>query len=148
MRIFMKKILPIAAALAAVVALAGCSKRITDPVGTAKPSLSPRTTETAGPSASPSAAATDTASPGNTAEASHEPGSITGFMEGGVVDPDDVPELVAALAEHEEYRDMSIQSITYKLYEERQAYYVVLQGEGEATHPVYVFADGSIILGM
>ena len=40
---------------------------------------------------------------------------------------------------------MAIQSVTYKLYEGRQAYYVVLQGEGEASHPIYVFADGSII---
>jgi outer membrane protein len=56
-------------------------------------------------------------------------------------------ELMAALGERADYRDMAVQSVTYKLYEGRQAYYVVLQGEGEATHPVYVFADGSIIDG-
>ncbi len=66
-------------------------------------------------------------------------------MEGVVVDPDDVPQVVALLSKHSDYKDMAIQSITYELYEGRQAYYVVLQGEGEASHPVYVFADESIV---
>ena len=61
------------------------------------------------------------------------------------MDPEDVPELTAMLAGQTEYADMKVQSITYKLYEGRQAYYVVLQGEGDASHPIYVFADDSIV---
>ena len=65
-------------------------------------------------------------------------------MEGLVIDPEDLPETLRALTEKAEFAGMQVQSVTYKLYEGRQAYYVVLQGAGEATHPVYVFADGSI----
>ena len=145
-------------AIALTLALTACKMNPTTPERTAAPSLSPEASASAeaspslSPSPSPSPLMTDEASPspagsedaGGTAEAN----AIPGFMEGSIVDPADVPELMAQLSEHADYKDMTVQSITYKLYEGRQAYYVVLQGEGEAAHPVYVFADGSIIDGV
>ena len=70
---------------------------------------------------------------------------IDGFMEGAIVKPEDVPELMKLLSEDEEYKDLSVQSITFKMYEGRQAYYVVLQGEGDASRTLYVFGDDTII---
>ncbi|MBR3382678.1 MAG: hypothetical protein IKG85_06535 [Clostridia bacterium] len=141
----------LAAALAA--ALCACTKSMDEHV----PNGSPAASETAeaGRSAGPTPEASEqqtapaeaSASPeaSETAEGSEPAGGLEGFMEGEIVDPDSVPELIAMLAERADYKDMAVQSITYKLYEGRQAYYVVLQGEGEAAHPVYVFADESII---
>ena len=136
-------------ALIAVAAGCACTGAKT-PTPSARPSASPLM-----PSASPSASPTK---PQASAEASVSPSagaseaapsqgtdSITGFMEGGIVDPEDVPELTALIKRSAEYADMAVQSITYKLYEGRQAYYVVLQGEGDASHPIYVFADDSIV---
>lgn len=143
MRDHIKRILAVLMCAAALFSLAACSRRVTDPKGTAKPSLQPRAAESAMPS--PSADATESMTPSQSPSSTGAEGEISGFMEGTVVDPDDAPELTAALAKLEEYKDMAIQSVTYKLYEGRQAYYVILQGEGEASHPVYVFADGSVV---
>ena len=153
-----KTICVIAAALLAAGALAGCGMGSGAAKPTAGPSALPEMTGRASQAPSAEASAEPSASPeasvpaGTEAARSEEPdgsgqGGIPGFMEGAVVDPETVPELMAALGERADYRDMAVQSVTYKLYEGRQAYYVVLQGEGEATHPVYVFADGSIIDG-
>ena len=114
------------------------------------PSLSPEASAAAyasqAPSPSPLITEEGSPSPTGSEEAggAAEADAIPGFMEGSIVDPEDVPELMAQLADHDDYKDMTVQSVTYKLYEGRQAYYVVLQGEGEATHPIYVFADGSV----
>lgn len=146
----------------AVIALfaSGCAKNGGMSMETPKPSAA------AGASASPKASASpsQTASASPSAEATGALGSetamtegasaspsadvgasIEGFMEGGIVDPDDVPELTALFAKAEEYKDAAIQSITYKLYEGRQAYYVVLNGTEGAERTVYVLGDGSII---
>ena len=66
-------------------------------------------------------------------------------MEGAVINPEDAPFVVETLSRHAEYKDLAIQSITYKVFEERQAYYVILQGEGDASIRVYVFPDGSVV---
>ncbi|MCR5809510.1 MAG: hypothetical protein K6G56_08135 [Clostridiales bacterium] len=154
MHFFKKKLLPLLLALTVLLA-AGCSKKIGEPDNSAKPSASPKATAETSPSAmasespmtSPSGSpeASPDASPDTSPDASQEADAIPGFMEGEIVDPDDVPSLVALLAEHEGYRGMSIQSITYKLFEGRQAYYVILQGEGEASYPVYVFGDDTVV---
>jgi hypothetical protein len=67
------------------------------------------------------------------------------FAEGEVADPESLPELEKLLKEDPRFRDMSIQSVTFKMHEERRALYVVLQGDGDASHPVYVFEDGSVL---
>lgn len=150
-----KRSFKLAAALlltAMLAAAAGCAcTGGKTPMPSARPSASPLM-PSASPSARPTQEAMNTAeaslSPSaNASEAASSPGAdaIEGFMEGGIVDPDDVPELTALLSRSTEYADMAIQSITYKLYEGRQAYYVILQGEGDASHPVYVFADDSIV---
>lgn len=163
MRIFIRKAIILMLAAVLLICFAGCAGGKGSPKGTAKPSASPKATESPAPSPSASTSPESSASPsastgpeGSTSpEGSVDPsasaspdaaaGGIEGFMEGAVVDPDDAPQLVKLLSEHSDYRDMAIQSVTYKLYEGRQAYYVVLQGEGEASHPIYVFADNSII---
>lgn len=157
MRFFIKRWLSLLLIAAFALAFAGCSKKLSAPKDTAAPSKSPVTSPSQNaqirasdrPSASPTDEAKQTAQ--SSEEASEKPGetsgadSIEGFMEGSIVKPEDAPALVKLLAERSEYKDMSIQSITYKLYDGRQAYYVVLQGEGEASHPIYVFADDTII---
>lgn len=141
-------------ALALPLALTACGMAEDKPKATASPSLSPEASAAAHASQapSPSPLITEEGSPSPTgseeAGGAAEADAIPGFMEGSIVDPEDVPELMSQLADHDDYKDMTVQSVTYKLYEGRQAYYVVLQGEGEATHPVYVFADGSIIDGV
>lgn len=149
------KILLAAALIAAMLAaFSGCHKKIEggEPGVSETPKLTagPSPADSASPSGSP--ASKETAGPGGSAGPSSSPGasgspagdSIEGFMEGEVVDPDSVPELISALAEHDEYRGLSVQSITYKYFGGRQAYYVILQGEGSASRSVYVFADGSV----
>lgn len=167
MKKFFKVFLPLLIVAAMIAALGGCSNRQGGVTPSAKPS--------ANPGSSPSAGASDEpmGSEGNSAEPSMEPSiipsgdpsadpspdpsagpsesadplfptdAIEGFMEGEVVDPENAPELMRFLEAR--YTGMGVQSITYKLFEERQAYYVVLQGEGEASHPVYVFADGTVM---
>ena len=141
-------------ALALPLALTACGMAEDKPKATASPSLSPEASAAAyasqAPSPSPLITEEGSPSPTGSEEAggAAEADAIPGFMEGSIVDPEDVPELMSQLADHDDYKDMTVQSVTYKLYEGQQAYYVVLQGEGEATHPVYVFADGSIIDGV
>lgn len=149
-------------AAAMLAALSGCAKKVTEPKKTAAPTMKPAATETAKPSdtalPSETAGASETVGASENAEASQSPdssggpantegklGFSEGFMEGKVLKPEDVPELIELLQKDSRFKDMSIQSVTHKYYEERQAYYVVLQGEGEASHPIYVFADGTII---
>lgn len=158
----MKKLLiAVCAVTAAAAALicASCAKKPAEPVNTARPSANPTAsaspTQTAAASASPDVSASPDASvqPDGSREpdASASPGSaegdneIDGFMEGLVLDPKELPEMLRALTQKDEYAGYAVQSVTYRLYDGRQAYYVVLQGEGEASHPVYVFADGSVI---
>jgi len=169
MRIFIKRILPLMLAAVMAGTLAACAAKLETPGGNASPTNSPRPSASpapsaaasAEPSASPEASADPSGSPETSGDPSGSPdasdgpmdspgntgdvtGMIEGFMEGVVVDPKDVPELIAMLAAKEDYKDMSVQSITYKTFEGRQAYYVILQGEGEASHPVYVFADDTV----
>ena len=147
-KISIKYLLPLLGLLAAAALLSGCNAK--DAKHGALPSVSPSASATAGaktPSATASAAPSETAnaslspsvSPSETGAA-----GIEGFIEGGIVDPEDAPKLTALLKEKAEYADMAIQSITYKLREGRQAYYVVLQGAGDASKPLYVYADGTI----
>lgn len=152
MRIFIKKLLPVLLAVVLIAGFAGCHAR-TDGKNPAV-SNSPKTS--AAPSGSPMASASpganETESPMGSASPSGSPMTsgnpsdmIEGFMEGVVVDPADAPFAVETLSRHADYKDLAIQSITYKLYEERQAYCVILQGEGDASIRVYVFPDGKVI---
>ena len=141
---FIKRMTAAAAALMMLAAFAGCAGRLS------APNEKNKATESPAPSSRPTSAPTESTIPTESSlpaetlpSASPEGtgGVIEGFMEGKVLDPEDVPEIVSLLANKSEYRDMTVQSITYKLFDGRQAYYVVLMGEGEAAHPVYVFAD-------
>lgn len=87
------------------------------------------------------------------AEPSHSPeanatagfgGHIEGFVEGTVVDPEEIPEIVAALGR--EFPDYTVQSATYELLEGSEAYRITLQGNGELARMVYVFGDGTILI--
>lgn len=135
MKIIVK--IAIALLLAALIASAalGCAGKREEPMNTQTPSDSPRGTEGFLPTE-------DTASVKPTEKTEDR---LDGFMEGAVVKPEDVPELMKLLSEDEEYKDLSVQSITFKMYEGRQAYYVVLQGEGDASRTLYVFGDDTII---
>ena len=153
---FFKIILPLVLIAAIILTLAGCHRTIDTPKTTASPSASPKATAgtTAGATSSPSSSpmttdgAKTSASPSGSPDASGMPaGEIEGFVEGMVINPDDVPHLTEVLGKHSEYQGLAIQSITYKLFEGRQAYYVVLQGEGDASRTLYVFADDSITEG-
>lgn len=87
-------------------------------------------------------------SPQGTNDVNASPGvgeTIEGFMEGKVVDPDDVPDIVKALKDSEKYGKMTVQSITQELYEGRHAYKVTLQGEGSASETVFVYPNGEIV---
>ncbi len=148
-----KFLLPLLLCAASAAMLAcGCAANKQSATPSARPSTAPNATQgTAMPTAgaavgiTPGVTADVTAGADASAHPSQKADSITGFMEGGIVDPEDVPELIALLKNSTEYADMTVQSVTYKLFEGRQAYYVVLQGNGEASHPIYVFADDSII---
>lgn len=157
MRLIVKTTIAVAL-IASAALLAACAGKVIGPENTSAPTGKPTAEPTASAAAgTPSPLPTAETEPSASPEGSMEPGGsesasgtqstdeITGFMEGFVVDPETVPELIDRLSGHEAYKDMAVQSITYKLYEGRQAYYVVLQGEGEASHPIYVFADGNII---
>lgn len=91
---------------------------------------------------------TDTSpSPQGTNDVNASPGIgeiIEGFMEGKVIDPDDVPDIVSALKDSEKYGSMTVQSITHELYEGRHTYKVTLQGEGSASETVFVYPNGEI----
>ena len=154
MRIF-RSIMPLVLLAAILFTAAGCHSMIGTAEPSALPSVSPtasaKPTESAAPSPSVSPGATDGAdsslSPSGSPDASFLPeGGIDGFMEGVVVDPESVPELIELLSKHTELQGLAVQSITYKLYEGRQAYYVVLQGEGDASKTVYVLADDTVII--
>ena len=151
--IIIKRTAMLLCAAALVLSLTGCAR---DGKDVLKPTASPMTeaaaSQTAKPSPSPTAEAKQTETAGS-AEPSVSPsagaseqageGGIDGFMEGGIVDPDDVPMLREVISRSDDYKDSQIQSVTYKLYEGRQAYYVVMNGAPERR--LYVFADGSII---
>lgn len=135
----------------AAATLCGCKGNGGMPMGSpeasAMPSASasaeatrPAATQQASPSPSAEASAEATQQAGASPSASD---NIEGFMEGGIVNPDDVPDITRMFAEGADYAGMEIQSITYKLFEGRQAYYVVLQGM-DAERRYYVFADGSV----
>ena len=156
----MFKFLRTAAALllaaAMLAAFTGCSKKVTDPKKTAAPTMKPAAADTAKPTGSPlpseTAGASESPAASQSPDSSGGPVSTEGklsfsegFLEGKVLDPEDVPELIELLKKDSRYKDMSIQSVTHRYYEDRQAYYVVLQGEGEASHPIYVFEDGTIM---
>ena len=151
MRKFFKAALPIILAAMFLISLSACHKRVeTNPTPSNSPKASVSPTESAStrPSASPKTTdnAAGSASPSGSPMTSTMPtgAPIEGFVEGMVIDPDDVPHLVQLLAEHDEYKGLAIQSVTYKLRGGRQAYYVILQGEGDASRRVYVFADDTI----
>lgn len=156
MKKLLKVFLPALLILLMLASMTGCMKKKDEPRGTAKPSAAPSPSPEAtsgasetplvsgGPSPEPSSepSAEPSQGPSESAEALFPTDAIEGFMEGSVISPEDAPELARFLGSR--FPGMSIQSITYRLFEDRQAYYVVLQGEGEASHPVYVFADGSV----
>ena len=107
----------------------------------ASPSVSASPELSAEPSLSPSA------SPSPSAEANTTPGAdelIADFMEGRVIDPSEIPELTSTLTR--EFPEHSIQSVTHELFDGRQAYRVVLQGDGELSRVLFVFPNGSILL--
>ena len=156
MRVF-KIFLPLLLLAAILLTIAGCHKTIEPATPSASPSAKPsaspaasaKPTESAAPSVSPSgdASQSPSAGPSGSPDASGMPtGGIDGFMEGVVVDPETVPELIELLAKHKDLQGLAVQSITYKLYEGQQAYYVVLQGEGDASKTVYVLADDTVII--
>lgn len=152
MRIFIKKLLPVLLAVIFAAAFAGCHARTegntpsssTPPKTTANASMSPDVSGSPGADASgdPMGSSQPSGSPGTSGNPADV---IEGFMEGVVVSPEDAPFVVETLSRHADYKDLAIQSITYKLFEERQAYYVILQGEGDASRTVYVFPDGSVV---
>lgn len=172
MRLSAGKIIPLVLTAVLLTMFAACSGGMGTPNDTGAPAGSPAATERASsapseasvsgsPEAivSPETSGEASAAPDASEAASGAPSSterpegsektdlsalLGGFMEGAVVDPDDAPELIRLLSSREEYRDMTVQSITYRTFEERRAFYVVLQGEGEASHPLYVFEDGTI----
>ncbi|MBO4878677.1 MAG: hypothetical protein J5544_00290 [Clostridia bacterium] len=151
--------------LAAAMTFAACSgdnmgtTAAPNTAGMGKESPSPAVTDSMEPdlSAGPTAVAGETGTPDLSSErpdatsgpvTSAEPdnveGSIEGFMEGKVVDPEDVPEITDILGH--EFPEHTVQSLTFETYKGSQAYRAVLQGEGELSRIVYVFADGSLLI--
>ncbi len=154
-----KKLLPLALAITALVFCA-CSGKPGTPSKTPAPTSSPKPAASAPASTEASAEPSEPPVTSGSPEASGSPGAsaspsgsektgmISGFerfAEGEVADPESLPELEKLLKEDPRFRDMSIQSVTFKMHEERRALYVVLQGDGDASHPVYVFEDGSVL---
>ena len=154
-----KKLLPLALAITALVFCA-CSGKPGTPSKTPAPTSSPKPAASAPASTEASAEPSEPPVTSGSPEASGSPGAsaspngsektgmISGFerfAEGEVADPESMPELEKLLKEDPRFRDMSIQSVTFKMHEERRALYVVLQGDGDASHPVYVFEDGSVL---
>lgn len=154
-----KKLLPLALAITALVFCA-CSGKPGTPSKTPAPTSSPKPAASAPASTEASAEPSEPPVTSGSPEASGSPGAsaspngsektgmISGFerfAEGEVADPESLPELEKLLKEDPRFRDMSIQSVTFKMHEERRALYVVLQGDGDASHPVYVFEDGSML---
>ena len=154
-----KKLLPLALAITALVFCA-CSGKPGMPSKTPAPTSSPKPAASAPASTEASAEPSEPPVTSGSPEASGSPGAsaspngsektgmISGFerfAEGEVADPESMPELEKLLKEDARFRDMSIQSVTFKMHEERRALYVVLQGDGDASHPVYVFEDGSVL---
>ncbi len=128
----------------------GCAPKNAKPMGTPAPTSAPterateRATDAPSPEASASAGAEVSVSPSAGASETAGADEISGFMEGGIVDPEDVPDVAKIFADGAEYAGSEIQSITYKLHEGRQTYYVVLQGTG-GERRYYVFPDMSVI---
>ena len=125
--------------------------------GMLQPSASPSTSPSASPSASPSVSPSPDGSaepslspnmsPGSSFYPSTTPGTdelIDGFMEGRVIDPSEIPEIAAHIGR--EFPEHTIQSVTHALFEGRQAYRVVLQGDGELSRVLFVFPDGNMLL--
>lgn len=107
----------------------------------ASPSVSPTPDRSAEPSLSPDV------SPGSSADPNATPGAdelIDGFMEGRVIDPSEIPEIAAQIGR--EFPEHTIQSVTHALFEGRQTYRVVLQGDGELSRVVFVYPNGSMLL--
>ena len=139
----------LACILTVMFAATGCAVRggslVNSPAPTSSATAKATAGVTDGPTASPMASATADEKVTDSASPSASAGdTISGFMEGGIIDPDDVPDIVKLFAEGEEYAGAEIQSITYKLHEGRQAYYVVLQGAGSERR-FYVLPDLSVI---
>lgn len=134
----------------AALSITGCEAK-EEPINSPSPSAAPtdkpteKPTEAVSPSpsVSPEASGGADASPSASPSQSAGADEISGFIEGGIVDPDDVPDVTAIFSEGEEYAGDAIQSITYKLHEGRQTYYVVLQGAG-GERRFYVYSDLSV----
>ena len=111
----------------------------------ASPSASPSVSPTPDRSAEPSL--TPDMSPGSSADPNATPGAdelIDGCMEGRVIDPSEIPEIAAQIGR--EFPEHTIQSVTHALFEGRQTYRVVLQGDGELSRVVFVYPNGSMLL--
>ena len=133
-----RKLAIVLAALLMVAAIAvGCNNNNNNgtspsPQTTMKPSTSP----TGGMSPSPGGSANPSGS------ASPTTGSIPNFSEGTVVDPEDVPAIVDAIKS--EYSTAEIRSITHSMYEDKEAYLVMMDNVPDGPTQIYVLADGTI----
>lgn len=115
------------------------------------PSASPGAAPTANVSPSPDMSAEPSISPSMSPNPSISPNTtpgadelIEGFMEGRVIDPSEIPEIASNIGR--EFPEHTIQSVTHALFEGRQAFRVVLQGDGELSKVLYVYPNGSILL--
>ena len=155
----------IAAVLFAFAALGGlaCSTEDTDkttPAPSAKPTASPTRDSMLNPSASPSASpevspspkassspVIPSMSPDTSTNPNATPGAdelISGFIDGRVIDPSEIPEITSAITR--EFPEHSIQSVTHALHEGHQVYRVVLQGSGELSRVIFVYPGGNMLL--
>ena len=136
----MKKFIPFMMALLLIAAtMMGCGM-----MGNVKPTPSPSIKPSANPTVNPTASPLATKSPvGTDGGGTGALGEIPNFMEGSVVDAEDVPEIVKAI--EAKYAGASIQSITHETYLENQVYHIVLNGAADGTTQVYVQPDGTII---
>ena len=92
-------------------------------MGNVKPTPSPSIKPSANPTVNPTASPLATKSPvGTDGGGTGALGEIPNFMEGTVVDAEDVPEIVKAI--EAKYAGASIQSITHETYLENQVYQV------------------------
>ncbi len=135
----MKKLLPILIMSSLLLALVtGCT-----PNTPVKPSPVP--THSAAPTAvltpAPTMSAEPTVAPSGSPSAGAD--EISGFVAGTVVDPKDVPDIVAAI--NKKYPKAEITSITHALYKDMQVYHITMTGTDDGTTQVYVRPNGTIL---
>ena len=115
------------------------------PIMTGEPAVSTEPTGTPGAAGDVSASPDiGTADPSLSAMPGANAGTIDGFMEGAVVDPADIREVVDAVSR--EFPEHTIQSVTEEYFMGMQAYRMTLQGDGDAARLIYVLAGGAIVI--